>query len=556
MKKHLLLICLLMMSITFFSCSPDYITVYIGDDKHEIVADKYGEVEYINQDIYVYKNLKDEFNHIDELDYIISHSGNRGSVSPELSENFYVMIDIVKHDNAYKVLVYNNMMKEFADKTKMFILTDYFLPISIENVIALLDQNEISQDIKDFQVMFTKKDSNLNGNIINNDDITLAVYNKQPESKVFMSLYDHKTGNSLVGTKSNFWFGNVKDKELYFPTNLDYKDLTYYNYDTLNDEKVQFSLNKGETFKDTDHRLEAFDIWGEAINSEVYGKVFFYAFDYEEFVDKANEARNPNIYAYNYLDEAGFDLLIETYNEAYFESNILIFYYKSEANISPNYIYSVTKQHNTLTVNVNRFEGMATALSRWLEIITIKKEDITEINKVNLIVRTISNLQSSVTVYINEAYMRDFYINGKTLEDFKDLDNLKEIKLFTWSLNVDLIFNKTVSDDDLNSILTYLENNPYVKSVGYKGKDFIRVQLNGNFYDKVINKTLVISDFIKDETLVDDYALTIKILNFTPMASIQFVLEKQGKDYAFQMIEDLKKGNYPFIAEDWLYWHD
>ena len=551
MKKYLLLTNLLLISMTLFACGLSSDSLYIGDDKKEIVEDKYGEVEYISQDIYVYKNLKDEFNHIDGLDYIINNSGYRGSVAPEFSENFYVIIDIVRHDNSYKVLVYNNMMKKSADQTQMFILTDYFLPIRIEDVITLINNHDLIQDVKNFEICFIKKDSNLDSNLSNHDELNLAFYNKQPEGKILMSFYDDQTGHALMGTQNYIVFGNVKEKEIYFPTDLDYNDLTFFHYDTLKDVQVEFSLDKGQSFKMIDERLEEFDIWDKTINTEVPNVVFFYAFTYEAFLIKVDEARNPSIFSYNYLNEEEFDNLVEMYDEAYFEDNILVFYYKFESNVSENYVYSVTKKNDTLTININRFEGMATALSAWLEIITIKKSDVEDINKVNLIVRTVSSLQSSVVAYINKAYIRDFYLNGKTLEDFKDLDNLKEIKLFTWSLNVDLIFNKEMSDDDLNEMIAYLENNPYLKSIGYKGKDFIRVQLNNNFYDEIVDKTLVIHDFIKDEALINDYALTIKILNFTPIASIEFVLDDKGKDYAIKMIEDLKMGDYPFLKIGW-----
>ena len=79
---------------------------------------------------------------------------------------------------------------------------------------------------------------------------------------------------------------------------------------------------------------------------------------------------------------------------------------------------------------------MAEALSSWLEIITIKKSDIEEVERIDLIVRTIAPQQSSITAYVNKDYIRNFYLNEPILSDFKDLDNLLDIELFHGSLNV------------------------------------------------------------------------------------------------------------------------
>lgn len=138
-------------------------------------------------------------------------------------------------------------------------------------------------------------------------------------------------------------------------------------------------------------------------------------------------------------------------------------------------------------------------------------------------------------------------MNDLTLANFKDLNNLKSIELFRWGLSVDLIVNEKINDDDVGLLVTYLKSSEHVLSTGYKGKDFIRVQLKYSFYDEVVNKTLVIDDFFKDYTLIEEYSLTIKILNFTPIGSITFVLEKEGRKYAKQMIEDLKNLKYPFL---------
>lgn len=556
MKKSIIVISIFIITVFLVSCRSSLMSEVLINDKTKIVEDKYGEVQYIKENIFIYKNMEDELNHIENIDYIINNSGNRGSVAPEFANNFYVIIDIVKHEDEFKILVYNNIMKKSSDKRKMFVLTDYFLPITIEDITNIFSEKNINQSINELNIVYGKKDTSdisISMNTTNNDDLTIAIYNKQSDGDLFISLHDNKAGNSLIWTKSETYLGNVESKEIYYPKGLEYKDLINDKYNTLNDYKLDFSLNKGETFKNVDDRLIDFDIWNESINSEVFENIFFYAFSYQEFISKVELARKPNIYTYQYPNDNEFDLLIEKYNEEYFENNILIFYYKFERNISENYIYSVTKYNDTLTINVNRYEGMSTALSSWLEIITIKKEDVKEIKRVNLIVRTISELQSYIVAYINDEYIKDFYLNEKDLDDFKDLDNLKEINSFTWSLNVDLIFNKSISDDDLNLMINYLEDNPNVKSIGYKGKDFIRVQLINNFYLEVVNKTLLLRDFIEDEKLIEDYSLSIKILNFTPIAYIKFILEEKGRDQAFKMIEDIKKMDYHFLKIEWLY---
>lgn len=139
------------------------------------------------------------------------------------------------------------------------------------------------------------------------------------------------------------------------------------------------------------------------------------------------------------------------------------------------------------------------------------------------------------------------------MEDFSELGNLKEINLFKWSLNVDLKINKQITEEELNGLINYLEESEYVISTGYKGKDFIRVQLEHSFYDEVVNKTLTINDFFKDQTKIDNYNLTIEILNFTPIGTITFVLEEKGKKQASAMINELKEGDYPFINKDQIF---
>ncbi len=552
MKKYFIIIGLFLISFLVISCGP-ISSVFIAPYKEEIAQEKYGELEYIIEGVVIYKNLKSYFNHVDGIDYILKNSGNRGCVEPELAKNFYVLIDLVKQEDKYKILVYDSLMKKSANKNKMFVLTDNFLPLNLDKITHLLESSNSDSSLSDYNMFFIKKDSNLQHNNLAYDLITYTYYQKMNEGDVYISLSDKNSSNSIVGLYSTLIFGNEYDEIIYYPESLNYNDYVNSNYDTLNNELIDFSLDKGKTFINTNDKLKEFDIWNEQINTETYTTVFFYAFTYNDFLKEIEKAKNPDFYTYRYLDEEGFNHLKEIYNNDYFKDNILIFYYKYENNISENYIYSVTKDNNVLTLNVNRFEGMAEALSSWLEIITIMKSDIEEVERIDLIVRTIAPQQSSITAYVNKDYIRNFYLNEPILSDFKDLDNLLDIELFHGSLNVDLIFNKTINNDDLNEMIDYLENNHNVKSTGYQGLDFIRVQLSNHLYDKVINKTLVISDFILDKALINEYSLSINILNPHLSGSITFFLDEKGKDKALKMINDLKRGNYPFINEDELY---
>lgn len=552
MKKTITLVLLIIITITLSSCVFTDLVIS-KNEKEKIVSEKYGEVEYIFEEIIVYKNLSSVFSDVEGIDYIEKNIGSIRSNDIIPLEDFYVRLDIVKHNSKYKILVYNNFIKRSANVTKMFVLTDYLLPVKIEDVIALLDVYNKEAELSKFNVLFARKDYKTENPPAFENEISSAYYQKISENEIFMSFYDNDSGNTIVGSNYKVIFGNVIEKVIYYPQKLMYDDFTNDNYNTLNDKKVEFSLDKGNTYQEINNKLEEFDLWKEQINSEVSNYVFFYAFTYEEFLIKLNEANNPNIYTYNYLSEEEFDSLKEQYDEDYFLDNILIFYYKFEANISENYVYSITKKGNTLTVNINRFEGMYRALSSWMEVITIKKSDLEQITKVDLIVRTIAEKATIVTANISKEHLRDFYLNDLTMDDFKDLNNLKGLTLFRWSLNVDVIINKDIDDNDLERLINYLEASESVLSVGYKGKDFIRVQLKYSFYDEVVNKTLLIDDLLKDQVLIDELALSISILNFMPFGYLSFVLEETGKEFAKQMIEDLKSLNYKFIEDEGFY---
>ena len=255
-------------------------------------------------------------------------------------------------------------------------------------------------------------------------------------------------------------------------------------------EEILYSLDKGVNWQTSDVRLIEFDIWDVKVNKEVPGMIFFYATTFDQLLEEVEKNRIPSIFTYNYLDNDGWDNLIKTYDEDYFEDNILLFYYKYKPNISTNYVYNVVIDDNELTLNVNRFEGMWTALSSWLEIVTITKADVENVTEFNVHVRTISELVSSVVLSASEEYIRDIYINGLSVSDFPGLDNLKSVEVWTSGLTLDIHFNKTISDDELISITEFLRSSENIRSVGYASNTWIRVVVSDKFYDEYENKTL------------------------------------------------------------------
>ncbi len=69
-------------------------------------------------------------------------------------------------------------------------------------------------------------------------------------------------------------------------------------------------------------------------------------------------------------------------------------------------------------------------------------------------------------------------------------------------------------------------------------------------YDKVVNKTFIVGDIVKDKELLKKYGFSVSILDFIPFSMITFILKNKGKEYAYALIEELKKGNYPYINND------
>ena len=195
----------------------------------------------------------------------------------------------------------------------------------------------------------------------------------------------------------------------------------YYDCEVVED-LVPFSKDGGKTYVLKDNQLEEFDIYNEYYS---YGYIFFYAYTFDELKERIEEYKTPRQDMYYYPSEKVLNSLIEIYDEDFFKEHILLFYYKYEPNISPNYVHSVVKKDNTLTLNVNRFEGCATALSYSSALIVIKKADISGVNEININIRTIAELQDKFSINLKKEHIRDFYINGISMEMFRDIENLK-----------------------------------------------------------------------------------------------------------------------------------
>lgn len=324
----------------------------------------------------------------------------------------------------------------------------------------------------------------------------------------------------------------------------------YYDCEIL-EVLVPFSRDGGRTYTLKNNYLEEFDICNEYYS---YGYIFFYAYTVEELKEKIEEYKTPRAGMYYYPSENFLNSLIEKYNEDFFKEHILLFYYKYEPNISNNYVHSVVKKGNTLTLNVNRFEGMCTALSSWSEVVAIKKSDIAGVNEININIRTIAELQKHFYMYIKEEHLRYFYINGVSMEMFEGIENLKDVTLFTWNLTVDLVFEEKITEDGLKEIIEKLEMNPKVSHLGYKGRDFIRVIIKGKYYDEVMEKTLSIKTLLS-ETDIDKYQISLKFRDFTPIGYITFHLKNLGRQNALELEKRIKERNYPFLKDEKTHLH-
>lgn len=353
----------------------------------------------------------------------------------------------------------------------------------------------------------------------------------------------HEDNDNSAEEDTNEEEDNEEEKEEVEETEfIQYKNLS------LSENEIPFSINAGVKWRTSVDHLFEFDIWEVKRNEETPQMIFFYAASYEQLLEEVEKHRDSPILKYARNFDVRWDYIINIYNEKYFEDYILLFYYKFEGNISENYVYSVEVKDNTLTLNVNRFEGMLTAISSWLEVVTLRKEDVANVNEYNVEVRTITKLTSSMTVYINQESMRDVYLKGLTKEDFNGLDNVKSVELWTWSLNVDIIFNEKLTDERLEEILNLLEESENVSSIGYTSNQKIRVSVNNKLFDEVMGKTLTVSDLLGEE-IAKNNNYTLEILDFTPIAFVKIEMEKHGKTYYDAMKKQLDELALPFIRK-------
>lgn len=322
---------------------------------------------------------------------------------------------------------------------------------------------------------------------------------------------------------------------------IQYKDVMD-NY-----EEIAFSRDQGRTWIKSDDRLPAFDIWNVKMDEEVQGMVFFYATSYGQLAKQVEKYRkHPPFYAYHYPQDEYWDNLLSQYTEDFFEHYILLFYYKSESNISENYVYHVIKKDEDLILNVNRFEGMLTALSSWIEVITIKKEDIQDVNEFHVTVRTITPLKSTITLIPKREYIRDIYLNGLTLQDFEGLDNLKNVEVWTFGLSLDIYFNSPLSDDQFERLVRALHHSDSIRSVSYTSNTWIRVIVANRFYDQYLTKTLAVTDLLGEEG-IDHHSMALVYPPVQPMALIKLELQNPGREQYEAMLRQLKELNFPFI---------
>lgn len=222
MKKSIYILIIVTLLSVLVSCGLPFSSVVITDKK-EIVLKKYGEIDYIVEGIFIYKNLKEEFSKVDGIDYINNNKGSRGSVEPVFRNNFYLKVDVVKINDEYKLLVYDNVMKRRKNKSKMFVLTDYILPIKIETIINHLGEDIFGLPIN--QMYYVKKDSSLERPQVEySDEVTIKIYNDLKDDEVMMSFYSESSGDVIVGLEDNYIYANVIDKVIHYPDNIDYDD--------------------------------------------------------------------------------------------------------------------------------------------------------------------------------------------------------------------------------------------------------------------------------------------------------------------------------------------
>lgn len=315
-------------------------------------------------------------------------------------------------------------------------------------------------------------------------------------------------------------------------------------------KQILFSLDNGETWEKSNDILPEFDIWDAKYNDEVPWMVFFYATSYEQFLEEIENNQAPLFIDKRYPDEDGWNKLKEIYNIEYFENYNLLFYYKFEPNISDNYVYNVTVEDNSLTLNINRINGDLTAVTDWLYIVTINKSDVENVTEYNVSVRTITKPKSTVVLSVKEEYIRDIYMNGLSKEDFKGLDNLKDVHFRTLGLKIGIIFNRTVTDEELNEIIDVLEKSENIISIDYVTNTMVNATLNNKLYDKFMDKDLTIIDEFINSNIKDADKFKIEYRDFTKILFVTLEMEKHGKEYYEAMLKQLQELNLPYFNSD------
>lgn len=283
--------------------------------------------------------------------------------------------------------------------------------------------------------------------------------------------------------------------------------------------------------------------------------IFFYAHTYNELVSNIEKYKDSNLFGFERYKEQFINLQNE-YDDNFFNDNILTFYYKEEPGILPNYTHSITRKKDTLTLNINvvSYGAISDAMSVWKEINTIKKADINGVKEIKLDIRGVYFPSSSFTFMLKDEYVRRLYMNGFTKGDFNKVHGIKEIELYKWGFMIDLKFKTPITQEQLSNLVTYLEDNPYIESVGYQGTDYVRVSILTTFYDKFTSNALVAEDFLSEE-VITNYQITIKPLNHTPFGGITFIINYPSSiRHKIVMYDVLNKYSKFFVIEDWMEW--
>lgn len=231
MRKVFIFIILLFSSISLSACGPSIFSINTIFDKENIIEEKYGDLEYVFVWIDIHKNLVHLFEDLEGVSYILENRGDRGSIDPDHHENWILSIDVVKQEGEYKLIVYNNVMKRFADKNKMYVMIDYILPVTIEEVIALTNQYTPEQKLVDFRISMYKEYKNIEDKKdhyeytwLYPNPITDSFF-EDNKAEVIISFYDSVTKNVLVSSFNKTLYGNHEEEEIYFPEDINYQEI-------------------------------------------------------------------------------------------------------------------------------------------------------------------------------------------------------------------------------------------------------------------------------------------------------------------------------------------